>query len=157
MVLRKKSEQLSFLHCYHHCLLIWAWLLVVKSGGCVDAYFGACCNATIHVMMYSYYALAALGFRCTWKKYLTLAQMVQFVACATQSCVVLFSPAGVCPISLPLTQLWVMLNMLFLFGRCGCVRSASCSQAPRLTPRALARFYMKRYAKPASLKTGKTA
>jgi hypothetical protein len=23
MVLRKKTEQLSFLHCYHHCLLIW--------------------------------------------------------------------------------------------------------------------------------------
>ena len=25
MVLRKKNKQLSFLHIYHHCLLIWAW------------------------------------------------------------------------------------------------------------------------------------
>ena len=116
MVLRKKSDQLSFLHCYHHCMLIWAWLLVVKTGGCVDAYFGACCNAVIHVLMYSYYLLAALGFRCSWKRYLTLAQMVQFVACAAQSCVVLLTP-GCCPASLPLTQLWVMCNMLFLFGR----------------------------------------
>jgi len=116
MVLRKKHDQLSFLHCYHHCLLIWAWLLVLRTSGCVDAYFGCGCNAAIHVLMYSYYLLAALGVRCAWKRYLTVAQMAQFVACAAHSLVVLATP-GACPASLPLTQLWVMLNMLFLFGR----------------------------------------
>ena len=26
MILRKKTEQLSFLHVYHHCLLVWCAL-----------------------------------------------------------------------------------------------------------------------------------
>lgn len=116
MVLRKKSDQLSFLHCYHHCLLIWAWLYCMLLSGCVDTFFGAGCNAAIHVLMYSYYLLAALGIPCGWKRYLTVAQMAQFVACAGQSLNVLFTPDA-CPPALPLTQLFVMVNMLFLFGR----------------------------------------
>ena len=122
MVLRKKHDQLSFLHMYHHCLLIWAWLSVLRpptgepGPGCVDAYFGACCNSAIHVLMYSYYLLAALGYRCAWKVWLTRAQLLQFCVCAMQSIVVLRTP-GCCPHSLPLTQLFVMLNMLYLFGR----------------------------------------
>ena len=116
MVLRKKSDQLSFLHCYHHCLLIWAWLYCMLLSGCVDTFFGAGCNAAIHVLMYSYYLLSALGIPCGWKRYLTVAQMAQFVACAGQSLTVLFTPDA-CPPALPLTQLFVMVNMLFLFGR----------------------------------------
>ena len=41
MVLRKKNAQLSFLHVYHHCLLIWAWWMVcfvIKNNDCIDAY-----------------------------------------------------------------------------------------------------------------------
>jgi elongation of very long chain fatty acids protein 4 len=90
--------------------------VVLKSDGCVDGYFGVACNGSIHVLMYSYYLLASLGVRCPWKKYLTVAQMVQFAACAAQSLYILATP-GVCPTALPLTQLWVMSNMLFLFGR----------------------------------------
>lgn len=60
MILRKKSVQVSFLHVYHHALLIWAWFLVTKlcCGG--DAYFGALANSFIHVVMYSYYAMRLL-------------------------------------------------------------------------------------------------
>ena len=97
-------------------LRLRAWLLVLRLGGCVDGYFGVACNATIHVMMYSYYALASAGVRCPWKRHLTMAQMVQFCACAGQSLYLLATP-GCCPRVLPLTQLWVMSNMLVLFGR----------------------------------------
>ena len=31
-------------------------------------------------MMYSYYALALLRIRCPWKKFLTMAQLIQFVS-----------------------------------------------------------------------------
>ena len=127
MVLRKKTEQLSFLHVYHHCLLIWAWLYCLHLSGCVDTFFGAGCNAAIHVLMYSYYLLTALNVPCSWKRYLTVAQMAQFVACAGQSLNVLFTPDA-CPPSLPLTQLFVMVNMLFLFGRFYRVRGA-CADA----------------------------
>jgi len=45
-----------------------------------DAYFGALLNSWIHVMMYSYYTLSLLKIRCPWKKYLTMAQLLQFCA-----------------------------------------------------------------------------
>jgi elongation of very long chain fatty acids protein 4 len=45
--------------------------------------FGALFNSLVHVFMYSYYFIAALGPKYRkylgWKRYLTLVQMVQFV------------------------------------------------------------------------------
>jgi elongation of very long chain fatty acids protein 4 len=118
MVLRKKNKQLSFLHIYHHCLLIWAWWMVcfmIKNNDCVDAYFGACMNAGIHVIMYSYYLMAALKIRCPWKQYITMAQMLQFAIVFAHSCFVIFD--GHCPKILPWSQMFVMTNMLVLFGQ----------------------------------------
>lgn len=60
MVLRKKNNQISFLHVYHHCLLIWAWFAVCKFAAGGDAYFGALANSFIHVVMYSYYLMSLL-------------------------------------------------------------------------------------------------
>lgn len=45
-----------------------------------DSYFGALLNSWIHVMMYSYYALALLRIRCPWKRFLTMAQLMQFLS-----------------------------------------------------------------------------
>ena len=45
-----------------------------------DVYFGALLNSVIHVLMYSYYALALLKISCPWKKYLTQAQLLQFTS-----------------------------------------------------------------------------
>jgi elongation of very long chain fatty acids protein 4 len=45
-----------------------------------DSYFGALLNSWIHVMMYSYYALALLRIRCPWKRFLTMAQLIQFLS-----------------------------------------------------------------------------
>ncbi len=100
---------------------------MLKTRGCVDSYFGVACNGTIHVLMYSYYLLASLGVRCPWKRYITQAQMAQFVACAAQALYILATP-GVCPTALPLTQLWVMSNMLFLFARFYAVRRGAAWQ-----------------------------
>ena len=109
---------MSFLHVYHHCLLIWAWWLVcftIKNNDCVDAYFGACMNAGIHVIMYSYYLMAALKIACPWNKYITQAQMLQFVICFAHAVFVLRD--GHCPRVLPYSQMFVMANMLYLFGQ----------------------------------------
>lgn len=115
MILRKKNNQISFLHCYHHVLLIWAWFLVCKieTGG--DCYFGATVNSFIHVIMYGYYTLALLNVPCPWKRWITNCQMLQFALCFSHSCYVVWK--GNAPIILPLAQGFVMLNMLFLFGR----------------------------------------
>jgi|TARA_B100001540_G_scaffold257055_1_gene234662 elongation of very long chain fatty acids protein 4 len=118
MVVRKKSDQLSFLHVYHHCLLIWAWWMVcfvIKNNDCVDSYFGACMNAGIHVIMYSYYLMRALSIACPWKKYITMAQMAQFAIVFAHAVFVVVD--GHCPAILPYSQMFVMTNMLVLFGR----------------------------------------
>lgn len=114
MILRKKNNQISFLHCYHHVLLIWSWFLVckVESGG--DSYFGATVNSTIHVIMYGYYTLALLNVPCPWKKWITNCQMLQFMLCFCHAMYVIYKKNT--PIILPLAQAFVMVNMLVLFG-----------------------------------------
>ena len=114
MILRKKNNQVSFLHCYHHVLLIWAWFLVckVESGG--DSYFGATVNSFIHVIMYGYYTLALLNFPCPWKKWITNCQMLQFVVCLVHAFYCYYKENV--PRILPLAQAFVMINMLVLFG-----------------------------------------
>lgn len=114
MILRKKNNQISFLHCYHHILLIWAWFLVCKVQAGGDVYFGAAVNSGIHVIMYGYYTLALLNVPCPWKKSITTMQLCQFCLCfahATYSYV--YSEI---PRILPLFQMFVMTNMLVLFG-----------------------------------------
>jgi elongation of very long chain fatty acids protein 4 len=117
MIARKKTNQLSFLHVYHHALLIWAWWLVchlMATNDCIDAYFGAACNSFIHIVMYSYYLMAALGVKCPWKRYITQAQMLQFVIVFAHAVFVLRE--NHCPTTLPWAQMFVMANMLVLFG-----------------------------------------
>jgi len=114
MVLRKKNNQVSFLHVYHHVMLIWAWFAVVKFNCGGDAYFGALINSAIHVAMYGYYLMALLGWSCPWKKYLTQCQMLQFAICLAQAVATIF--VGSTPLWLTLLQVWVMVNMLVLFG-----------------------------------------
>lgn len=116
MVLRKKHKQISFLHCYHHCLLIWSWFLVLKiCGGGGDSYFGATVNSFIHVLMYTYYLFTLLGYKVPTiiKKNLTNCQMVQFCLCAAHSTWCITTGHQV---MLAQVQLFVMVNMLVLFG-----------------------------------------
>lgn len=77
--------QVSFLHVYHHTSISVAWWLALYLYPGGDAYFGALINSWIHVMMYSYYTLSLLKIRCPWKKYLTMAQLVQFTTVVLHS------------------------------------------------------------------------
>jgi len=80
MVFRKKDDQISFLHLYHHSTIYLTWWFGVYYGPGGESYFGATLNSFVHVWMYGYYTLAALGFRdIWWKKYLTQFQMLQFI------------------------------------------------------------------------------
>ncbi|CAB1321373.1 unnamed protein product, partial [Coregonus sp. 'balchen'] len=81
-ILRKKFNQVSFLHVYHHCTMFTLWWIGIKwvAGG--QSFFGAHMNAAIHVLMYLYYGLTSCGPKIQkylwWKKYLTVIQMIQF-------------------------------------------------------------------------------
>ncbi|KAG7172614.1 Elongation of very long chain fatty acids protein-like 4 [Homarus americanus] len=81
-VLNKKYEHISVLHVSHHALMpISLWYGVRHQAGGHATFMGFI-NSFVHVVMYSYYLLAAMGPRLRpylwWKKYLTMLQMVQF-------------------------------------------------------------------------------
>merc|ERR1711988_342583 len=69
----------------------------------------------VHVVMYMYYLMSSLGVPCPWKKNITQLQMLQFVACLAHSLYVLYYQNM--PAVLAYVQLWVMVNMLVLFGQ----------------------------------------
>ncbi|XP_029562307.1 elongation of very long chain fatty acids protein 4 isoform X2 [Salmo trutta] len=88
-ILRKKNSQLTFLHVYHHGTMIFNWWAGVKylAGG--QSFFIGLLNTFVHIVMYSYYGLAALGPHTQkylwWKRYLTSLQLLQFVLLTTHT------------------------------------------------------------------------
>ncbi|KAL4000467.1 hypothetical protein ACER0C_008238 [Sarotherodon galilaeus] len=83
IILRKKNNQLTFLHVYHHSTMIFNWWSGVKYVAGGQSFFIGLINTFVHVIMYSYYGLAALGPHMQkylwWKRYLTSLQLVQFL------------------------------------------------------------------------------
>ncbi|XP_072245782.1 ELOVL fatty acid elongase 8b [Leuresthes tenuis] len=82
-ILRKKNSQLTFLHVYHHGTMIFNWWAGVKYVAGGQSFFIGVVNTFVHIIMYSYYGLAAIGPHMQkylwWKRYLTSLQLVQFV------------------------------------------------------------------------------
>lgn len=115
MVVRKKNDQVSFLHVWHHSIMSWSWLAVLWANPGGDAYFGSLLNSFIHVVMYSYYLLSALKLPCPWKKYVTMLQLGQFSIIFVQGWYAIY--LGSTPTWLTLIQQFVMVNMLVLFGK----------------------------------------
>ncbi|RLU23799.1 hypothetical protein DMN91_004007 [Ooceraea biroi] len=83
-VLRKKYQQVSGLHVYHHIstvLYVWIFLRYLIHGHII---FMLMLNCTVHVILYSYYFLSACGPKMQqrispFKKWITIIQMVQLV------------------------------------------------------------------------------
>lgn len=81
-VLRKKQNQVSFLHVYHHTITsVFSWAYLKFLPGEQGAMLGFL-NSFVHIVMYSYYLIAALGPKYRhylwWKKYMTGMQLTQF-------------------------------------------------------------------------------
>ncbi|XP_037941438.1 elongation of very long chain fatty acids protein F-like [Teleopsis dalmanni] len=82
-VLRKSFKQITFLHVYHHVLMVLSTTMVTHyygTGGHQNLFGDV--NAFVHVIMYSYYFLSALNPNIKtskWKKFITKAQIVQFI------------------------------------------------------------------------------
>lgn len=81
-ILRKRERQLTFLHKYHHSSMFLVWWTAVKfvPGGSVVVPIVV--NSLVHVLMYTYYALSAIGPQMRkylwWKRHLTTIQLIQF-------------------------------------------------------------------------------
>ncbi|PZC79019.1 very long chain fatty acid elongase AAEL008004 [Helicoverpa armigera] len=116
-VLRKKNEHVSTLHVIHHGIMpmsVWFGLKFAPGG---HSTFFALLNTFVHIVMYFYYMVAAMGPKYQkyiwWKKYLTAFQMVQFVMIFTHQLQVLFRPSCQYP---RVFVYWIAMHgFLFLF------------------------------------------
>jgi len=106
-VAHKKFEHISLLHVVHHAIMpvnCWFGLRFMPGGHCT---FGFFLNCWIHMVMYTYYLLSALGPQFKkylwWKKYLTKMQLLQFGLVIGHSLQVMFTD---CPIPAPVIR-WV--------------------------------------------------
>ena len=118
-ILRGKTKQLSFLHVYHHSSMFLLWWIGVKYVAGGSSIFGAYFNSVVHVFMYSYYLIAALGPKYKrylgWKKYLTIGQMCQFVLAIIMGCNALRVQCDF-PLWMQYAMIMYMISFLVLFG-----------------------------------------
>ncbi|XP_048458078.1 ELOVL fatty acid elongase 8b [Rhincodon typus] len=79
-ILRKKYNQITFLHVYHHGTMIFNWWAGVKYVPGGQSFFIGLLNSFVHIVMYLYYGIAAMGPHMQkylwWKRYLTMLQLV---------------------------------------------------------------------------------
>ncbi|XP_052753269.1 elongation of very long chain fatty acids protein 7-like [Galleria mellonella] len=81
-VLRKKQNQVSFLHIYHHSIMLWSTWFTLKLEPSYYTTFLGTLNTFVHIIMYTYYGLSAfppITKYLWWKKYITSLQLIQFV------------------------------------------------------------------------------
>ncbi|XP_064480149.1 very long chain fatty acid elongase 7-like isoform X2 [Ornithodoros turicata] len=94
-VLRKKFNQVSGLHVFHHVSVAFCTYFYITYGGFSIACFETVFNSCIHVLMYAYYFLAALGPNIQkhlwWKKYLTRFQLAQFIVMIVRNVILVFT------------------------------------------------------------------
>ncbi|CAH1116617.1 unnamed protein product [Phaedon cochleariae] len=100
-VLRKKYNQVSPLHLYHHVSTLFIAYVGTKfiGGGMFSLHVQT--NLLIHIFMYTYYYLSSFGPEwqkslVPWKSKLTIAQMVQFTLMLIHS-VIAFLPGCAVP------------------------------------------------------------
>ncbi|XP_059062788.1 elongation of very long chain fatty acids protein 4-like [Achroia grisella] len=114
-IIRKKYNQVTFLHMYHHVFMVVITWSCLKYDPSDHWAFMATINCFVHTIMYTYYGIAALGPSYAkyiwWKKYLTLLQLVQFILVIAHLLVQTYTSK--CPM-LGITY-WIGLANLFLF------------------------------------------
>lgn len=115
-ILRKKDSHVSTLHVIHHgCMPFSVWMGLKFAPGGHSTFF-ALLNAFVHIIMYFYYMVSAMGPQYQkyiwWKKYLTSLQMAQFTAIFVHQFQLLFTDCNY-PKSF---MVWIALHgILFLF------------------------------------------
>ncbi|XP_034476626.1 elongation of very long chain fatty acids protein F-like [Drosophila innubila] len=121
-VLRKSYKQISFLHVYHHIMMVLVCHLIMRFYG-TGGHFNSVgmINSFVHTVMYFYYFLSARypGVKANlwWKKYITLIQLFQFVIIFLHaSHVLLFAKDCKFPSSLLLLQILQAVLMMYMFG-----------------------------------------
>jgi elongation of very long chain fatty acids protein 4 len=115
MCMRKNFDQITFLHVYHHSTIFVIWWLVIYLAPGGESYFSAGLNSFVHVIMYSYYFFASFGIHFPFKKYITMFQMLQFLANFLQASYDVYTGVKGFPLLLSWILFFYMLTLLALF------------------------------------------
>ncbi|XP_061390104.1 elongation of very long chain fatty acids protein 7-like [Musca vetustissima] len=115
-VLRKKQNQVTFLHVYHHTITaLFSWMYLKYAPGEQGVVIGIL-NSGVHIVMYFYYMVAAMGPQYQkylwWKKYMTSIQLIQFVL--IMAYMVTIALKG-CNMPKSLTFFFIANTMIFLY------------------------------------------
>ena len=114
-VLRKKDTHVTGLHVFHHTMMPFWCYIFFKFSTYTNNGFIPLINAGVHTVMYTYYALAALGPHMQkylwWKHWITILQLVQFVFCTIHSVYMLLDTT--CECSKILISFQVIHGVLF--------------------------------------------
>uniref|UniRef100_A0A0G2K8N7 Elongation of very long chain fatty acids protein n=1 Tax=Rattus norvegicus TaxID=10116 RepID=A0A0G2K8N7_RAT len=112
-ILRKKDGQVTFLHVFHHSVLPWSWWWGIKIAPGGMGSFHAMINSSVHVVMYLYYGLSALGPVAQpylwWKKHMTAIQLIQFVLVSLHISQYYFMPS--CNYQYP-----IIIHLIWMYG-----------------------------------------
>jgi elongation of very long chain fatty acids protein 4 len=135
IIVGKKWKQLSFLHVYHHTtIFLFYWLnLHVNYDG--DIYLTIVLNGAIHTIMYTrvfpapaifyrrdrprpnhrYYFVSMHTRDIWWKKYLTLAQLVQFTCMNAQAIYMFVTGCSATPPRVTAIYFVYIISLFILF------------------------------------------
>ncbi|XP_022229614.2 elongation of very long chain fatty acids protein 4 [Drosophila obscura] len=118
-VLRKKQNQVSNLHIFHHfSTLTLIYILIHYNRNGLAAYYVVFLNSLVHIIMYSYYLVTAVADKgviralTPVKKSITVIQMVQFGLILTQ---VAFQTA-ICGMPKVVFGYFTFVIMVMLYG-----------------------------------------
>ncbi|CAN7944412.1 unnamed protein product, partial [Ixodes pacificus] len=120
-VATKKFSHITYLHVVHHFLVVLNGWVYLAFGGGGQLIMVLCLNTVVHVVMYGYYFLSALGPRVQkhlwWKRYLTRLQIFQITFLTLHACIPLVYDCGYprALILIALPQSFVVLGLFINF------------------------------------------
>ncbi|KAJ2581424.1 hypothetical protein GGF44_002914 [Coemansia sp. RSA 1694] len=116
VIIIAKGRKASLLQIYHHAGVIMTTYYACYYATSASVFL-VWENAGVHTIMYTYYALTAIGFSPPGKQYLTSLQIFQFLF--GQSVIVLYLLMPSCQTASQRTWLWIMsaylLPLIYLF------------------------------------------
>ncbi|KAH8407478.1 hypothetical protein KR222_002034, partial [Zaprionus bogoriensis] len=122
-ILRKNYKQITFLHVYHHAVMIFCFYWITRFYGAGGQLMSmGFLNTFVHTVMYYYYLMAARNSGqkngLWWKKYITLIQLIQFLLVFLQAVgILLLNPACQYPKLLQCLIITMASAFVYMFGK----------------------------------------
>lgn len=123
-VMRKKYNNVSCLHVFHHSLVPLIAFIGLKLHPYPNAGYLPMSNVFVHTLMYAYYAMSCMGPEMSkytwWKKHLTQLQLIQFGTVFLHALHMYIMPDCQFPKILSAAEMHISILFFLLFGKFYC-------------------------------------